>query len=60
MKTVNNVQRIVPKKVLEWSDEDTDEEAEIILDEKNECKNRKQRTNFDSPPPYDAVQESQF
>ena len=60
VKTVNNVQRIVPKKVLEWSDEDTDEEAEIILDEKNECKNRKQRTNFDSPPPYDAVQESQF
>ena len=44
MKTVNNVQKLVPKDVLEWSDEDTDEESEA---EENELKNKDQGIKFE-------------
>ena len=60
VKTVNNVERRVPKDVLQWSDEDTDEEDESIVDEENELKTRKRTINMDSPPSYDIVNESQF
>ena len=60
VKNVNNVERRVPKDVLEWSDEDTDEEDESIVDEENELKTRKRTSNMDSPPSYDIVNESQF
>ena len=60
MKNVNNVERRVPKDVLQWSDEDTDEEDESIVDEENELKTRKRTINMDSPPSYDIVNESQF